>query len=283
MARTKRTTRKKIAETVPEEVLQEQEDLEKEEEVKEEPETYPNPQVEKQVLHQRAEEYLEKVKEKEEPLLKQQEEEDKIEEEEQTEEDQLEGSNDETPKAMVVQNTSPINNKEEKKKSFQIIFLPFFSGVLAALLIGMVLGNAFSSSPKNDPQSTVDKNIQKDLALHNVIPKDEIYHTIFEVIQMDERVDGIYVTFKMTNKGEYPIYFMAPSIKLIGQDGQIYLPELGKGDIPTTFTGGGISADLTDEATLVFKLPKEVKPAYFLLENVTNLHNGSWSYKVNVN
>lgn len=250
-----------------------------------ETETYPDPREQEEELMTRVDTYLDQEKEK--PTAP------PIEEEEEEVKKQpaatllaVKQSSPMVPARVV--RTTPAQREALEAAARRDRWAMVIMGVLAlsVLVAGMLLGwQGASESPQTAPAATSpDTTVapSPDWAPPTQIVEDRLYDVALQLVQIDERVDGHYVTFRVTNDSEHTVYFMANTMKLVGENGAIVLPELGKGDIPMTFTGGGIGPQQSDEATLVFKVPNEVKPASFLLENVTNMKNGTWTFQVNV-
>ena len=264
-------------------------------------ETYPLSDEEEKILHKETNAFLEKMNQQEdvedviEVPINELEMELEVEKEESIEleqssltEDENENENENENKEEIkqesfYQRTSefsspiPMTFTPEKKLNgnVKVFLVGFVSAVAFFLAIGLLGHNI--DVKKSDG---VSQEIKKDYAVHNVVASDELYDSKFTVKEVDKRIDGFYVTFEATNDSEYPVYLMANTIKLVTKDGEVILPELGKGDFSSTFTGGGLAIGTTEECTFVFKAGKEAKIDYFLLENVTNLHNGSWTFKI---
>jgi Telomeric repeat-binding factor 2. len=265
-------------------------------------EVYPSPGEESRKLHQRADEFLEKAQKQEEALM-----EEPAEAEEKPasgsepsaerdddrgrgEADRAEGKKPDNEEKKVSDGASEKGTEKpapSKPRKWPAVLTMTLVAVIVFVL-GVYLGSTLKGDPDPGtkqaakPDNPVTEEIKDDLALHNVVRKDELYGVSLEVDQMKRRVDGLYVTFRVKNDGRETVYFMANTMKLIGDDGNVYLPELGQGDVPMTFMGGGITPGTAEAATLVFDLPKNVEPASFILENVTNLKNGSWTFQIDL-
>lgn len=284
----------------------------KEEDQELEKETYPVKGDDVKKLHNKADEFLDKIqkeeeekaeatkpkrvrKEKEEPkeepeleteeqdeeVLTQEEE---INEAEHEEEGIPEEEESETPVQPDRTAKRVVRKPVQQKKTNTVVT----AGLLAiGMVVGMVGTHLFllpqDHNSTNHPDSS--DQIKEELVIENikeVAPSDSIYGIGFKVVDVNERVDGLYVTFQAENNGQYPVYMMSQTIKMIGSDGQLYLPEIGKGELPSTFTGGGLPTGTSDQATLVFATPKGVQAQTFILENVTNMKNGSFSFQINM-
>ncbi|MBL4952119.1 hypothetical protein JK635_07830 [Neobacillus sp. YIM B02564] len=229
-----------------------------------EKETYPNPLEEERKLLKKAEAFLQKNQVK----LSLDEGKEK---EEATEVKQESELLKEEPKRIIPQ------TKQNQSFYFAMIGIVL---TLIGFVFGILVSITHQQSAETHRISPLENIVKQDLSLHNVKKEASMYGVSLKIVKEKKRENKWMVAFEVQNQGKETVYFMANTLKLVGEDGTIIVPELDKGNIPPTFAGNGIAPGTSDQAVLVFTLPHSFQPDYFLLENVTNMKNGTWTFQI---